>query len=119
MDEKTRANALEKAADMTSHIAYPDELLDDKKLDEFYEGLELSSADYLGSILNLTIFGTNFSFGRLRKPVNKTEWITHGRPAVVNAFYSSIENSIRKYLKIPNFTRKFISVNKYQAHIFH
>lgn len=111
MDEKTRANALEKAADMTSHIAYPDELLDDKKLDEFYEGLELSSADYLGSILNLTTFGTNFSFGRLRKPVNKTEWITHGRPAIVNAFYSSIENSIRKYLKIRNFTRKFISIN--------
>ncbi|XP_011257048.1 neprilysin-2 isoform X1 [Camponotus floridanus] len=95
MDEKTRANALEKAADMTSHIAYPDELLDNKKLDEFYDGLELNSADYLGSILNLTIFGTNFSFGRLRKPVNKTEWITHGRPAIVNAFYSSIENSIQ------------------------
>lgn len=114
MDEKTRANALEKAADMTSHIAYPDELLDDRKLDEFYEGLELNSTDYLGSILNLTIFGTNFSFGRLRKPVNKTEWITHGRPAVVNAFYSSIENSIRKYLNISNFTRKFISINKYK-----
>ncbi|CAL1682614.1 unnamed protein product [Lasius platythorax] len=95
MDEKTRANALEKAADMTSHIAYPDELLDNRKLDEFYEGLELNSSDYLGSILNLTIFGTNFSFGRLRKPVNKTEWITHGRPAIVNAFYSSIENSIQ------------------------
>lgn len=118
MDEKTRANALEKAADMTSHIAYPDELLDNRKLDEFYEGLELNSSDYLGSILNLTIFGTNFSFGRLRKPVNKTEWITHGRPAVVNAFYSSIENSIRKYLNISNFTRKFISINKYQIYAY-
>lgn len=100
MDEKTRMNALEKAADMTSHIAYPDELLNDKKLEEFYDGLELSFGDYLGSILNLTIFGTNFSFGRLRKPVNKTEWITHARPAIVNAFYSSIENSIRECLLI-------------------
>jgi len=102
MDEKTRANALEKAADMTSHIAYPDELLDDRKLDEFYKGLELSPTDYVGSILNLTIFGTNFAFSRLRKPVNKTEWVAHGRPAIVNAFYSSIENSIRKYLDISN-----------------
>ncbi|XP_014481617.1 PREDICTED: neprilysin-11 isoform X1 [Dinoponera quadriceps] len=95
MDEKTRANALDKAASMVSHIAYPDELLDDKKLEEFYAGLELNSDDYLGSILNLTIFGTDFSFGRLRQPVNKTEWISHGRPAVVNAYYSSIENSIQ------------------------
>ncbi|XP_018313637.1 LOW QUALITY PROTEIN: membrane metallo-endopeptidase-like 1 [Mycetomoellerius zeteki] len=95
MDEKTRKNALEKAADMTSHIAYPNELLDDRKLEEFYQGLELSADDYMGSIFNLSIFGTNFSFGRLRQPVNKTEWISHGRPAVVNAFYSSIENSIQ------------------------
>lgn len=36
MDEITRKNALEKAAAMTTHIAYPDELLDDKKLEDFY-----------------------------------------------------------------------------------
>ncbi|KAJ8983666.1 hypothetical protein NQ317_003453 [Molorchus minor] len=47
------------------------------------------------SILNLTLFSTRFSFRRLRQPVNKTDWITYGRPAVVNAFYSSIENSIQ------------------------
>jgi predicted metalloendopeptidase len=51
---------------------------------------------YLESILNVTKFGMNYSFGRLRTMVNKTEWITHGRPAIVNAFYSSIENSIRE-----------------------
>ncbi|XP_011866367.1 PREDICTED: membrane metallo-endopeptidase-like 1 isoform X1 [Vollenhovia emeryi] len=95
MDEKTRANALEKAAGMASHIAYPNELLDDRKLEKFYEGLELSADDYVGSIFNLSMFGTNFSFGRLRQPVNKTEWISHARPAIVNAFYSSIENSIQ------------------------
>ena len=34
MDDKTRIRAKEKAAAMTTHIAYPDELLDDKKLTE-------------------------------------------------------------------------------------
>ncbi|XP_056631851.1 neprilysin-2 isoform X2 [Diorhabda sublineata] len=95
MDEETRTNALEKAKSMTTHIAYPDELLDDEKLKEFYDGLEIDSKHYFGSVLNLTLFGTRFSFKRLRQPVNKTDWITHGRPAVVNAFYSSIENSIQ------------------------
>ncbi|XP_060518791.1 neprilysin-2 isoform X1 [Cylas formicarius] len=95
MDQETRMNAIDKAKSMSTHIAYPDELLDDKKLEEFYEGLELDSEEYMRSILNLTLFGTRFSFKRLRQPVNKTDWITHGRPAVVNAFYSSIENSIQ------------------------
>ncbi|CAH1980231.1 unnamed protein product [Acanthoscelides obtectus] len=95
MDDITREHALDKAKAMTTHIAYPDELLDDRKLEQFYEHLELDPDHYLHSILNLTLFGTRFSFKRLREPVNKTDWITHGRPAVVNAFYSSIENSIQ------------------------
>ncbi|XP_078040555.1 M13 family metallopeptidase neprilysin 2 isoform X2 [Augochlora pura] len=95
MDEETRKSALDKAASMSSHIAYPEELLDDKKLEDFYEKLELSPDNYLESILNLTLFGVDYSFGKLRKPVNKTDWVTHGRPADVNAYYSSIENSIQ------------------------
>ncbi|KAK2585581.1 hypothetical protein KPH14_010214 [Odynerus spinipes] len=95
MDDETRESALDKAASMASHIAYPDELLDDKKLEEFYENLDLTEGNYLESILNLTLFGTEYAFSKLRKPVNKSDWITHGRPAIVNAFYSSIENSIQ------------------------
>ncbi|KAK0074956.1 hypothetical protein PV325_007594 [Microctonus aethiopoides] len=99
MDEKTRKSALDKAASMVSHIAYPDELLDDKKLEDFYSGLELTGDNYLKSILNLTMFGTEYLFGELRKPINKSDWKNHGRSAIVNAFYSSIENSIRDCLK--------------------
>lgn len=95
MDEKTKQNALDKAKSMSTHIGYPDEMLNDKNLEEFYGDLELDETHYLKSILNLTLFGTRFSFKRLRQPVNKTDWITHGRPAVVNAFYSAIENSIQ------------------------
>ena len=32
---------------------------------------------------------------RGREKWDKTDWKNHGRPAVVNAFYSSIENSIQ------------------------
>lgn len=95
MDEETRNAALEKADAMASHIAYPQEMLDDDKLTKFYEGLEMSPDQLMESVLNLTLFGTEYLFGKLREPVNKTDWITHGRPAVVNAFYSSIENSIQ------------------------
>ncbi|KAJ8668512.1 hypothetical protein QAD02_010175 [Eretmocerus hayati] len=95
MDDETRKAALDKAESMTTHIAYPNELLDDNKIEEFYRKLELSPGNYLQNMLNLTLFGTEYSFEKLRKPVNKSDWVTHGRPAVVNAFYSSIENSIQ------------------------
>lgn len=116
-----RKNAIDKAKSMTTHIAYPDELLDDNKLNEFYDNvcdffiqrnrlilwrfilffvfifqLEVNDGDYYTSVLNLTKFGTDYSFSKLRQPVNKSDWIIHSRTAIVNAFYSAIENSIRE-----------------------
>lgn len=35
---------------MTSHIAYPDELLDDGKLNEFYKDVSILFAERLGKI---------------------------------------------------------------------
>ena len=40
MDDGTRGRAKEKAAAMTTHIAYPDELLDDKKLIDLYANVK-------------------------------------------------------------------------------
>lgn len=37
MDEKTRKSALDKANTIVDHIAYPDELLEDEKIIEFFE----------------------------------------------------------------------------------
>ncbi|EPB78564.1 hypothetical protein ANCCEY_02304 [Ancylostoma ceylanicum] len=38
MDAKTKASALDKAGQMLQHIAYPDFILDDQKLDDYYSG---------------------------------------------------------------------------------
>lgn len=97
MDEKTRATALEKAASMTSYVAYEDDLLDIRKLDEFYKKLKLSADDYLGSFLNFSVFEIDLSFARLRIPVNETEWITHEKHAIIHAYYAYKKNSIRTY----------------------
>lgn len=96
MDEETRGAALDKVDSMSSFIAYPDELLDDKKLEEFYDSLEISSGNYLESVLNLTLFATEYSLRQLRLPVNKSDWVTYGDSAVVNAYYSPNDNSMRK-----------------------
>lgn len=95
MDEETRAKAMIKVAAMAVHIGYPEELLDDAKLTEHYDGLVIDADHYLEDVMTMNKFGSDVAFGKLRKPVNKTDWVSHGRPAVVNAFYSSIENSIQ------------------------
>jgi predicted metalloendopeptidase len=100
MDDKTRESALSKVKSMVTHIGYPDELMDDNKLVEFYKPVQIDEDKYLESVLSINIFGTDRAFKKLRQPVNKTDWITHSRPAVVNAFYSSIENSIRMLRKL-------------------
>lgn len=96
MDADTKVAALSKVKSMSTHIGYPDEIMDNAKLEAYYEGLEINPDTYLESVLKMNVFGTDYAFNKLRKPVNKTDWVTHARPAVVNAFYSSIENSIRK-----------------------
>ena len=40
-------------------------------------------------------WSTNKSFKKLREKVDKTDWKRHANPAVVNAFYNSIENSMQ------------------------
>ena len=54
----------------------------------------LDSHDFLRNSLSLTLFDTNYEFKKLREPVNKTHWVSHGQPAIVNAYYSPTENSM-------------------------
>lgn len=97
IDEKTRTSALAKVESMQKHIAYPDEFLDDKKLEEFYANLTLTSNDLLQNTFNLRIFHANYEFGLLNKPNDRTDWIAHGYAAIVNAFYTPQSNSISEY----------------------
>eukprot|EP00092_Neocalanus_flemingeri_P081366 GFUD01101616.1.p1 GENE.GFUD01101616.1~~GFUD01101616.1.p1 ORF type:complete len:767 (-),score=189.44 GFUD01101616.1:111-2411(-) len=95
MDSKTRKRAKAKLATMKEYIGYPEEILVKKNLQELYEGLYVSAKDHFKNGINMSIWGTNYAWGRLREKIDKTDWKRHGRPAVVNAFYSSIENSIQ------------------------
>lgn len=41
MDQQTKAATLEKSRKMTSEIGYPEWLFDEKKLNEYYQGVSL------------------------------------------------------------------------------
>lgn len=103
MDARTKLAASNKVDAIITHIGYPDELYDDKKLDEYHKTVQINMTNYLTSILNINKFYMNWEFDSLRKPVNKTDWISHSSPTFINAFYSFEENSIG----MDNFSRYF------------
>ena len=70
MDDLTKSRAKNKAANIVEHIGYPSELMDVRKLEELYDGLDLNSTHYLSNALNMTVFGTNYAFAKLRQKVN-------------------------------------------------
>lgn len=98
MDDKTRTAALSKVDKMAKHIGYPDELMDDKKLIEFYKDLHVPENEYLKSVLNLNRFRLNSEMRKFHELINKTHWESHSDVAIANAYYSWHENSICKLL---------------------
>lgn len=96
MDDVTRKAALDKVDAMVTHIGYPNELMNDSKITDYYKGLEINSEDnYLNAILHLNKFETFKTLRNLREPINKTNWITHSKATDVNAYYAPNENSIQ------------------------
>ena len=93
MDAATRRRAYKKSDLMTPHIAYPKEILDDKLITEFYDGLVLLKVSFLKNYLQLKTWNKYYA-NEFQKPIDKKSWKTHGGAAIVNAFYSSEENSI-------------------------
>lgn len=97
MDDSTKKEALRKAKALVSHIGYPSELTDNAKLEKYYETLEIERDNWLVNVMRIRKFDVDLLYGLLREPTNKTDWKNHATPAVVNAFYNPLENSIREY----------------------
>merc|ERR1719481_248399 len=95
MDSRTKARAQKKADQITPHIAYAREILDDKLINEFYKGIDLRKDSYLKNIIRLKKFISEYYVKEFRKPIDKKSWKTHGGAAIVNAFYNPDENSIQ------------------------
>ena len=97
MGESTRNYALEKANEILSLIGFPDFLMNDTALDEYYENLTIVEGDtYSTIILKSSLWGKNKSFRRLKEEVQRDEFTMN--PAIVNAFYTRIKNAISKFL---------------------
>ncbi|OQV25628.1 Membrane metallo-endopeptidase-like 1 [Hypsibius exemplaris] len=92
MNDATKRKAKEKMESMIDNIGYPDYVLDDKKLDEEYNGVDFDPDKYFENVVTCLKYLTQKEREELWKPVNRSTWST--TPAVVNAFYSRTKNQI-------------------------
>ena len=81
---------------MARHVGYPVELLDMKKLEEYFGGLEMKSDKFYDNYMQFGRWSMKNAFEELREKVNKTDWKAPGigTPAMVNAYYNPRANSI-------------------------
>ena len=98
MDYRTKTKAIRKIDQITPHVAYANEILDRKHIDEYYNGLYLtrySEDSFLKNIFKLKKFIYDYNIQECRNPIDKRSWKTHGGAAFVHSSYSREENSLQ------------------------
>ena len=51
---------------MKEYIGYPEEILENWRLEELYQNLHVEPETYFMNGINMSIWGTNYSWGKLR-----------------------------------------------------
>lgn len=97
LDEQSKVAAISKALAMHFDIGFPDELIDDQKLNEYYDGLELSANSLLENLMRINQFLAKINKRQLHTPINRHEWSERAtRLTKVDAFYGVSQNTICK-----------------------
>ena len=93
MDKETKVEARKKLKNMRQFLAFPDEFLDQEKVDGIYEEVEMEEDSYLENVLKLSKFFTKYYALQLRETVDPDDWREHRYVAIVNAFYNPTLNN--------------------------
>jgi len=85
MSEETKKRALIKLDKFTPKIGYPDKWRD-------YSKFEVRGDDLIGNVRREAAFDWNYTWSKLGKPVDRSEWGM--TPQTVNAYYNPTKNEI-------------------------
>ncbi|KAH9645100.1 hypothetical protein HF086_005645 [Spodoptera exigua] len=91
MDDNTKIATYQKIIEMKSLVGFPDWLLEEGKLDEYYGGIDIDAKTHLENIININQVKTRKVLNKFREPNNIT-WATD--PTEVNAYHTVRENTI-------------------------
>ncbi|PIK51279.1 putative endothelin-converting enzyme 1, partial [Apostichopus japonicus] len=108
MDEETRTAAKQKANAILDLIGFPNFILDEEKLDKFYEEVDINATAYFRNSVEVLRFMYQSQVEGLRKATDRGVWEMN--PATVNAYYQPIKNEIvfpAGILQAPFYDRDF------------
>ncbi|KAK0181107.1 hypothetical protein PV327_003418 [Microctonus hyperodae] len=94
MDEETKQNFSKKVNAITSTIAFPDELLNDKILENYYSSLKDHCDNFLECYLNSFAFAVERKFDEMEQPVDETSWLKYNFISENLISYSRNNNKI-------------------------
>lgn len=94
MDEEVQQYLLNKLEPLNLDIGYPDELLDDSKIEEYYEQLEVDENNYLRSVMSVFKWENDNDFIKLRDPIT-IDWRLNLLPTIMQGAYNGDENRLR------------------------
>ncbi|CAJ0606367.1 unnamed protein product [Cylicocyclus nassatus] len=109
LNHQSKLLAVDKLKKMVRNSAYPDIVLSDEKLDDYYKGLDIDAASTYSEMLEIAMKWTvDDGFKRLLKPPDRCEF--DSSVLRVNAYYSANLNSISilaAILQAPFYERAF------------
>ncbi|EDV23905.1 uncharacterized protein TRIADDRAFT_26381 [Trichoplax adhaerens] len=98
MDAQTRKVAAEKANAIHDQIGYPDFILNEAQLAQFYSNFPVNESYYFINVIARRIYAMKVNLDQLGKPFNKNRWSM--TPSTVNAYYSANRNQIEPEIVI-------------------
>uniref|UniRef100_A0ABD2WCJ0 Endothelin-converting enzyme 1 n=1 Tax=Trichogramma kaykai TaxID=54128 RepID=A0ABD2WCJ0_9HYME len=113
LDQSSRKAAVDKVTFMGHVIGYPNDMINDQKLDSYTKSLNLSANDAVKNFLNLQRFHYEHSLANLRKPSNRLLWTVLSESIRVNAYYYKTQNIFAAMLQPPIYNPDWPAYAKY------
>ena len=96
MDDETRTRAKDKLKTMKEYIGYPEEILVERNLEELYEKLSVGAESHFLNGINMSVWGTNYAWGKLREKVERNSfYCLRSRPIDPNVVRLSVTPSLQ------------------------
>ncbi|CAH3030835.1 unnamed protein product [Porites evermanni] len=92
MDRKTKQAAMEKAKAIFQQIGYPDFILNQTQLEQYFAGLQVDPKNFFENRLRESGLRMKNTLLIRGKPLNRLQWDM--RPTEINAYYSPNHNKI-------------------------
>lgn len=95
LDSTTKQRAIQKLKAMHQVVGYPEQLLDNSKLEQEFHGVDLANGSFFTNSIKLINWQRTQQFAKLKSLVEiPHDWADLSKSSTVGAFYATWKNTI-------------------------